>query len=39
MHNNNKENIYEDADNNLQKPNIYNQYSPYYESIKRQRFK
>jgi hypothetical protein len=23
-------------DNNLQKPNIYNKYSPFYESIKRQ---
>ncbi|CAF3253224.1 unnamed protein product [Rotaria sp. Silwood2] len=25
------------SDNDLQKPNIYNQYLPYYESIKRQR--
>jgi len=25
-------------DNNLQKPNIYNKYSPFYESIKQQGF-
>ncbi|CAF4657490.1 unnamed protein product [Rotaria sp. Silwood1] len=31
-----KQTIHEVSDNDLQKPNIYNQYLPYYESIKRQ---
>ncbi|CAF4703989.1 unnamed protein product, partial [Rotaria sp. Silwood2] len=33
---NGKQTIHEISDNNLQKPNIYNQYLPYYESIKQQ---
>ncbi|CAF4633945.1 unnamed protein product, partial [Rotaria sp. Silwood2] len=35
MHNR-KQTDHEVSDNDLQKPNIYNQYLPYYESIKRQ---
>ncbi|CAF3971108.1 unnamed protein product [Rotaria sp. Silwood2] len=35
MHNS-KQTDHEVSDNDLQKPNIYNQYLPYYESIKRQ---
>ncbi|CAF4303396.1 unnamed protein product [Rotaria sp. Silwood2] len=33
---NSKQTDHDVSDNDLQKPNIYNQYLPYYESIKRQ---